>query len=277
MKRFPVSRIIPFSGVDGPGNRAVVFVQGCNQDCLYCHNPETLCLCSQCGTCIPHCPTGALHMENGKVSFNATLCCRCDQCIQHCESCSDPRIRTMTAEDIFREIAPSLPYIRGITVSGGECTLYPDFLIDLAVLAHVRNKTLFLDTNGQIPLWKHPELAEVIDSAMIDLKASNAAEFLTVTRRTNEAVPDNITFMAKLGKLYEIRTVLCPDIMDIQKTVALGASLIAPYPSVRYKLIRFRSNGVRRDYAGLTPPSDEEVAGAADIARACGVRNILIV
>ena len=39
--RVPVNKIIPFSAVDGPGNRTAVFVQGCNFNCRYCHNPET--------------------------------------------------------------------------------------------------------------------------------------------------------------------------------------------------------------------------------------------
>ena len=34
--------VVPFSWVDGPGNRFVVFFQGCNFDCLACHNPHTI-------------------------------------------------------------------------------------------------------------------------------------------------------------------------------------------------------------------------------------------
>ena len=37
-----VRNIITHSAVDGPGNRLVVFLQGCNFNCLYCHNPETI-------------------------------------------------------------------------------------------------------------------------------------------------------------------------------------------------------------------------------------------
>jgi len=37
-----INKIINFSCVDGPGNRLVVFFQGCNFNCLYCHNPETI-------------------------------------------------------------------------------------------------------------------------------------------------------------------------------------------------------------------------------------------
>ena len=37
-----VAGTIEFSAVDGPGNRFVVFLQGCNLDCLACHNPQTI-------------------------------------------------------------------------------------------------------------------------------------------------------------------------------------------------------------------------------------------
>lgn len=48
----PVNKIIPFSSVDGPGNRTAVFFQGCNWDCCYCHNPETRNMCTGCmGLC----------------------------------------------------------------------------------------------------------------------------------------------------------------------------------------------------------------------------------
>ena len=34
--------VVRFSWVDGPGNRFAVFFQGCNLDCLACHNPHTM-------------------------------------------------------------------------------------------------------------------------------------------------------------------------------------------------------------------------------------------
>lgn len=37
-----VHKIIKSSIVDGPGNRLAIFMQGCNFDCWYCHNPETI-------------------------------------------------------------------------------------------------------------------------------------------------------------------------------------------------------------------------------------------
>ena len=82
--RVPVNKIIPFSAVDGPGNRTAVFVQGCNFNCRYCHNPETRSLCRSCGECVEKCPKQALYIENGKVLFHPELCCGCDTCIKTC-------------------------------------------------------------------------------------------------------------------------------------------------------------------------------------------------
>ncbi|MGI2855237.1 4Fe-4S cluster-binding domain-containing protein [Shewanella algae] len=43
-----VARVLPFSTVDGRGNRMVFFLQGCNFRCPGCHNPETITLCDAC-------------------------------------------------------------------------------------------------------------------------------------------------------------------------------------------------------------------------------------
>ncbi len=43
-----VHKIIKSSIVDGPGNRLAIFMQGCNFDCWYCHNPETIKLKENC-------------------------------------------------------------------------------------------------------------------------------------------------------------------------------------------------------------------------------------
>ena len=63
-----VNRIIPFSSVDGPGNRTAVFLQGCNIDCKYCHNPETRHMCEECGVCVEQCPVGETGKKNSVSS-----------------------------------------------------------------------------------------------------------------------------------------------------------------------------------------------------------------
>ena len=89
--RVVVNKIIPFSSVDGPGNRTSIFLQGCNIDCKYCHNPETRKVCIHCGICVPGCPSKALSIDqSGKVRWNPSLCIDCDLCIHVCPHDSSP-------------------------------------------------------------------------------------------------------------------------------------------------------------------------------------------
>ena len=100
----PVNKIIPFSSVDGPGNRTAVFFQGCNWDCRYCHNPETRNMCTGCMACVQVCSVGALQNENGKVRFFPERCVGCDTCIKTCRFGSSPRICNLTPEQTFEQI-----------------------------------------------------------------------------------------------------------------------------------------------------------------------------
>jgi ferredoxin len=43
-------------------------------------------LCASCTACIPHCPTGALHVdrESWRVFFDDAVCCYCRTCLAVC-------------------------------------------------------------------------------------------------------------------------------------------------------------------------------------------------
>ena len=124
----PVNKIIPFSCVDGPGNRTAVFLQGCNQNCLYCHNPETINLCRNCGACVNTCPAGALSLVDGIVSYDYKACCNCDTCLKTCTFDASPKIRNMTPAQLYQRYhhfrrglfpVPGLP--EGVLYPGQKC------------------------------------------------------------------------------------------------------------------------------------------------------------
>lgn len=275
-----VNKIIPFSSVDGPGNRTSVFLQGCNFDCKYCHNPETRNVCNHCKKCVQYCPAQALYIENEKVCYDEKKCCNCDTCIKICPNASSPKVKSMTPVEVFKEIAKQIPFIRGITVSGGECMLYPQFLEELFELCKQKGLTTFIDTNGSVDFKEHKELLKVTDKIMLDIKAFDKKDHNTVTSADNDVVLKNARYLAEIGKLYEVRTVVVPSLYDVEQTVQQTAKMLAPFldiSDIRYKLIKYRPMGVRKEYAYFTVPDNEYMKNLSKIVQKEGFKNIIII
>lgn len=277
-KRALVNKIIPFSSVDGEGNRMAIFLQGCNYNCLYCHNPETINICVNCGKCVESCNYGALSLVDEKVAYNREKCKNCDSCIAACNRNSSPKVTMMSVGDIVKEIEKVKFFISGITVSGGECTLQSEFLLELFEAVKNMGLTTFIDTNGSTNLWQNEELLKVTDKTMIDLKAFNSQENKELTGIDNEMVLKNIEVLAKMDKIYEIRTVVVPELLDNEYTVNMGSKLIADInPNIIYKLIKFRSLGVREELLKAYTPSQESMEKLRAIAVENGVKKVIIV
>ncbi len=278
MSRVLINRIIPFSSVDGPGNRLVIFLQGCNYNCLYCHNPETINHCNDCGQCIVHCPYKALADSQGKIVWDSTKCQNCDMCIKNCNRNSTPKTRLMRVDEVLNEIIRVKSFITGITVSGGECTLELDFLVSL--FKEVRNigLTTFLDTNGSIPLYITSELLDVTDGIMIDAKSFSDEEHHMLTGHSNEVVLQNIIELGKKEILYEVRTVIVPEILENSENVNKISELISKVnPQIRYKLIKYRDIGTRRELINSYSPDDNMMDSLKSIAVNNGCKNVIIV
>ena len=279
MVRATVNKIIPFSAVDGPGNRTAVFLQGCNFDCKYCHNPETIHPCIHCGTCVPHCEPGALSVVGGKVTYDISKCVLCDQCFHHCPHGSSPRTRFMTANQVMDEVKKNIPFIRGITVSGGECTLWRDFLVELLGLAKATGLHTLLDSNGTYDFSADPQLMAVADGVMLDIKSWTAEDHKAVTGADNGMVLKNLRWLAGNGKLSEVRTVVVPGLFDCEKTVRETASLLKELGALRtrYKIICYRPMGVREEYKGFQSPSQEVLQRLAGIAQSYGLADVVTI
>lgn len=238
-----VNKIIKFSCIDGPGNRTAIFFQGCNFKCTYCHNPETINTCNGCGNCLEICPADALKRNDGKIAWDEKRCRQCDECIRICKNLSSPKTKDYSVDELFNEIKKVKPFIEGITVSGGEATLNGDFLIEF--FKKVKSQlglSCFVDTNGGVDLTEKRELVEITDKFMIDVKSIDYDEHRQITGKSNENVLKNLRFLLEVGKIYEVRTVVAPN-MNNRKNVEEIAEIVNG--RCRYKLNIYRSHGVR--------------------------------
>ncbi len=279
MIKAPVNKIIPFSNVDGPGNRTSIFLQSCPFTCLYCHNPETIHMCIHCGDCVKTCPTKALTVVKKKVVWDQTKCVDCDTCIKICKHMASPKIRMMSTDELMKEIRKQKGFIRGITVSGGECMNHPDFLLELFKKAKKEGLTCLIDSNGFHDFKDYKELLDISDGVMLDVKAVDNKFHEYLTGVSNESVLNNLTYLVQANKLAEVRTVLLPNSPQENKKTVEEVSKIIQDKTI-YKLLRYRPFGVREEgikEIGNTITSEQEANKLCKLAIRLGATHTQVI
>ncbi len=251
-----VSRILLFSCVDGPGNRLVIFLQGCNFSCISCHNPSTINHCNHCGECVATCPSNALSLTQNELTANKqtvqwdeSLCTQCDQCISRCRFQSSPKTKQYLVDDLINVIRENHLFLSGITVTGGESTLEVKFIIRLfqAIKSDVElsHLTCFVDSNGSLSINGWQAIMPVMDGAMIDLKSWKNENHVRLTNRSNHRVFQTIELLSKHHKLYEVRLLHIPGQSDFDvHTSELSQYLKTLTPLPRIKLNAYSNHAV---------------------------------
>ena len=277
-----VSGTIPFSAVDGPGNRFAVFLQGCNMDCPACHNPHTIRVCDDCGACVDGCPTAALEVVGGAVRWRPDACIGCDACIAACPDASSPKARSVTPDALVAEVRPVAPFLSGVTVSGGEATQQATFVraffAALAADPITARLTRFVDGNGLTPPAVWDALEPVMDGAMIDLKAFDDDAHRALTGTPVAPVKASIDRLAARGLLHEVRLLIVPGRNDAPDALHRAATWLAGVaPDVHVRVTGFRRHGVRPGASGWREPTAREIRGYGDAVRAAGLANVTVV
>ena len=235
-----IARILPFSSVDGPGNRSVVFLQGCNYNCLFCHNPETIPVLKS-----------ASEMDH---------------------------VREMTLDEVVSELDKVKVFTSGVTISGGECTVQFDFLLALVKALKDKDYSVFIDTNGHISRDKLKSLLPYVDQFMVDMKSIHEEEHKALTGVSNKLMLNSLEMLAIAGRLYEVRTVIIPDVLDnLRNVIGVAEFIVKHDPNIRYKIIKYRQHGVRKDKLLSRSPNDEEMKDLYEVAKRIGCTNILII
>ncbi len=237
-----VADTVSFSCVDGPGNRFVVFLQGCNFNCVACHNPQTIA-----------CPI---------------------------DGASKARLRTI--ESLLTQIGQAAPFLSGITVSGGEATQQASFVGALFTAinhdAGLQRLTCFVDTNGAADERTWDDLLPVMDGAMVDLKCLDPQIHYRLTGQPNDQVLQSIRYLQRAGRLYEVRLLLVPGVNDNPALLHRTAAWLAAVdPAMRVKLIGFRCHGVRPMMPELNEASAADMQAAAAVFAGIGRFAVTVV
>ena len=276
-----INRIIEYSAINGPGNRLVLVFQGCNFRCQYCHVPDTLGNCNGCGICSFHCPAGALKLDVPGIApqWIEENCINCGACINSCRKDSSPKIKKMSIKDILDYVALRRKYIKGITCSGGECTLHAEFMAELFPILHHQKLSCLIETNGSLDFEKHSDLLDCCDGFVVDIKAADNLKHEKLTGRGNEQVLKSARYLAQRGKLVEVRTLVTAADFGAEETITKTADLLHPFlkkQGIVYRLIPFRVFGVRREFRNLGTPPRERMESLRNLALSSGFTRVLI-
>jgi pyruvate formate lyase activating enzyme len=228
-----VAGTVPFSAVDGPGNRYVVFLQGCGFDCLACHNPGT----------IPVAPAG--------MSSTSVL-----------------QVLAGIREDAAFLTGVTVTGGEATLQPGFVRDLFAAMAAD-PITARLSR---FIDTNGDADPQVWQQLAPVTDGVMLDLKALDDEMHVVLTGSSNKRVLPSVIDLAGRGLLYEVRLLLVPGLNDDDATLKDTAGwLLEVEPAMRIRLIGMRRRGTRPCAVDLREPTATELRHYRDVLLGCGV------
>lgn len=226
-----------FGSVDGPGVRFIVFLQGCQMRCQFCHNPDTWNFSSD-------------------SSYEVTP--------------EEILTQAMRYRSYWKNGG-------GITASGGEPLLQIDFLTEFFQLAKKEGIHTTLDTSGnpftrEQPFFdKFQELMNYTDLILLDIKHVDPVAHKKLTGQTNENILDLANYLSEIKKPVWLRHVLVPGINDSDEYLTRLHDFTSQLKNVqRFEILPYHTFGVPKwemlqiPYAlkDTKPPSAELIAHA---------------
>ena len=235
-----------FSVHDGPGIRTIVFLKGCMFRCRWCCNPESQ-----------------------------------EYEIQSMNMAGRPKTvgQDVTVREVMAEVAKDMNYFArsggGLTLSGGESLLQPEFAKALLMTAHSYGINTAIESTGAVEYEIIEDLLPYIDYFLMDIKHINSKKHEEFIGKPNTLVLENAKKIAMNAKNLVIRVPVIPTFNDTTEEIEQIAEFAASLPNVKkmhllpyHRLGQDKYEGIGREYMlpDILPPDDGKMA---ELKRAC--------
>ncbi len=290
-----ISNIQRYSTQDGPGIRTTVFLTGCPLSCWWCHNPEARSSrpkvviqesrCVRCGECANVCPTDGSTTSENAPHEPGPDCALCGACIEACPTgARQMTARRRTVEEVVAEIKKdSIFYDEsggGVTFSGGEPLMQPQYLIALLEACRACGIRTAVDTCGHAPRESLLAAASVTDLFLYDLKFMDDAKHIEYTGVSNARIVANLAELGRTHGNIWLRIPVIPGLNDSDDQLGALARYAASIAGVRQVnllpyhrtgVYKFRRLGEQYRLGHILPPTPERMESALAAFSALGL------
>lgn len=297
----PIFNIQTYSIHDGPGIRVTVFVKGCPLRCLWCANPESNIAapqlmtysskCTGCGLCVEKCPKKAIRIGEKEGRYiaitNRELCVNCGACVDVCRAgAREIAGKLMTVEEVLNKVKKDKLFMDesggGMTISGGECLMHPDFSEALLYAAQQAGIHTAVESCSFASMDVVDRVFKYVDLALLDIKHMDSEIHEKLTGVPNWPILENIKHVYHTLKVpVTVRVPTIPGYNDSDENIAATAEFTAKelgadvqvhlLPYHRLGESKNESLGKEMDFS-IDIPSDEHMQHLKAIVESYGLK-----
>ena len=162
-------------------------------------------------------------------------------CNLRCGCCHNPDTwdmsggREYSAADLVRRAERYRSYFGcegGVTVSGGEPVLQPEFVTELFALCHETGINTCLDTSGSILNERVKALIAVTDRVLLDIKYTDDEKYIKYVGCQLKAPLDFLSYLNEQGIKTTLRQVVIPGLNDDEENYERLSDIIVTHKCI---------------------------------------------